>query len=85
MACRIDVRATPRASRDRIEVDRTLVRVWTTAAATGGQANDAVRKLLSKRLGVAPSRLSLVRGATARDKVFEVEGLTIEDVWARLR
>jgi uncharacterized protein YggU (UPF0235/DUF167 family) len=56
------------------------VRVWTTAAPTDGQANEAVRRLLAKRLGLAPSCLSLVRGATARDKTFEIEGPTLEEV-----
>ena len=39
----------------------------------GGKANAAVQKLLAKALGIAKSRLVLVRGATARDKVFRVE------------
>ena len=37
-----------------------------------GRANDAIRRLLADTLGIAPSRLSLVMGATARIKVFEV-------------
>ncbi len=37
-----------------------------------GKANDAVRRALAKHLGVAPSRLSLIMGASARVKVFEL-------------
>lgn len=37
-----------------------------------GKANDAVRRALANHLHVAPSRLSLVMGATARVKVFEI-------------
>ncbi len=36
------------------------------------KANDAIRRSLAKHLHIAPSRLSLVMGATARIKVFEV-------------
>jgi hypothetical protein len=37
-----------------------------------GKANDAVRRSLAKHLRIAPSRLSLVMGATAHVKVFEI-------------
>ncbi len=84
MGCRLEVRVTPRASRDRIEAEEGKVRVWTTAAPTDGQANEAVRKALAKRLGVAPSRVSIVRGEASREKVVEVEEMTQEEAWAML-
>ncbi|WP_373356130.1 DUF167 domain-containing protein [Pseudoroseicyclus sp. CXY001] len=68
---RIAVRVTPRASRARIEPGEPL-RVYVTVAPEGGKANEAVRKLLAKALGVAPGRLTLVRGQTGREKLFEI-------------
>lgn len=68
---RLAVRATPRAKREAIEPGDPL-RVWVTAPADEGRANEAVRKLLAKALGIAPSRLTLLRGQTARDKLFQV-------------
>ena len=41
-------------------------------------------RLLAKALGVSPSRLRLVRGRTSREKVIAVEGVSAEDVRARL-
>ena len=38
-----------------------------------GKANDAVLGLLAQALGVAPSRLSLLRGATGRDKLVRID------------
>lgn len=73
---RLAVRATPRAKREAIEPPETPgapLRVWVTAPADEGRANEAVRKLLAKALGIAPSRLTLLRGQTARDKLFQVE------------
>ncbi len=84
MACRVEIRVTPRASRERVELDGETVRVRTTAAPTDGQANEAVRKALAKRLGLAPSRLSLVRGETSRDKTFEIENPTVAEALSRL-
>lgn len=69
---RIEVRATPNAGRNAVE-DGDPVRVWVTKPPADGKANVAVRKLLAKALGVAPSRLTLLRGESARDKVFMLD------------
>ena len=50
------------------------LRAYVTTVPENGKANAAVLKLLSKALGVPKSRLELVRGATARDKLFRVRG-----------
>ncbi len=69
---RIDVRASPKASRNKVVLDEGLVRVYVTAVPENGKANAAIIKLLAKAVGVPKSRLRLVRGDTGRDKVFEV-------------
>lgn len=69
----IAVRVTPKASREKIERSGAGLRVWVTVPPEGGKANAAVQKLLGKALGVAKSRLTLLRGATSRDKVFRVD------------
>jgi uncharacterized protein (TIGR00251 family) len=72
----IRVRLTPRAARAHIAAGpdgRYAVRV--TAPPVGGRANEALRKLIADRAGVAPSRVSVVRGEKSRDKVIRVEGL----------
>ena len=69
---RIAVRVQPRARRDEI----AGVRV--TAPPVENKANDAVRKLLARRLGIAPSRVSVVRGASARNKLVEIDDIDAE-------
>jgi uncharacterized protein len=66
------VRAQPRARRNAV-TPGDPIRVEVTAPAEGGRANAAVRELLAKALGVAPSRLTLVAGAAARDKRFQLD------------
>ena len=79
------VRVTPRASRDQIAGwEGDLLRVRVTAPPVEGRANDAVLRLLARGLDVPKSRLTLVRGQTQRNKVVAVEGLTEEEVRARL-
>ena len=69
----IAVRVTPKASRNRITVSDGQVRVYVTVVPEDGKANAMVQKLLAKALGVAKSRLRLIRGQTSREKVFRVE------------
>ena len=45
-----------------------------------GRANDALLELLATTLRVERRRIRLVAGATSRDKVVEVEGLTLDEV-----
>jgi uncharacterized protein len=75
------VRLQPRAARDEIvgERDGTLV-VRLTAPPVEGRANAALCRLVARRLGVAPSRVAVVRGAKSRDKVVGVEGLSSAEV-----
>lgn len=69
----IAVRVAPGASRNAVVHAEGGLKVQVTQVAEGGKATEAVRKLLAQALGIAPSRLVLVRGATSRDKLFRVE------------
>ncbi len=59
-------------------------KVAVSAPPVDGRANDAVVELMSDLLGVRRSQVTLVRGASARSKVVEVEGLSAEAAEARL-
>ena len=82
---RIAVRIQPRASRDEILGERggaLIVRV--TAPPVEDRANDALHKLLARRLEVPRGRVTLVRGARGRDKLVEVEGVAEPELRRRL-
>lgn len=68
----IAIRVTPKASRERLVVEDGQIRAYVTVVPEDGKANAAVQVLLAKALGIAKSRLALVRGQTSRDKVFRV-------------
>ena len=59
-------------------------KVAVSAPPVEGRANDAVVELVSDLLGVRRSQVTLVRGASARRKVVEVEGLSAEAAESRL-
>lgn len=68
----IAVRVTPKASRNALEDSGAGLRAYVTVVPEGGKANKAVQALLAMALNIPASRLALVRGQTARDKVFRV-------------
>lgn len=70
---RLAVRLTPRSSHNRIEIEGETAKAWVTAAPTDGQANEALIALLAKHLGLAPSRITIVRGHTSPEKTMEIE------------
>jgi uncharacterized protein (TIGR00251 family) len=82
----LTVRLTPRGGRDALTGVRAdgVILARVSAPPVDGKANAALCRLLAKALGVAPSRVTIVRGQTARDKVVRVDGLDAGDAHERL-
>lgn len=81
LAAIIQIKVVPNASRNKIEGwQEKILRVRIKAVPDKGKANEALIAFLSKELGVAKSRLSIVSGQTARLKRMAVEGLTMEEI-----
>jgi uncharacterized protein (TIGR00251 family) len=74
------VRLTPKGGRDAVETveqladGRSVLKVRVRAAASEGEANASLVKLIAKTLGVAARDVSLVAGAAARLKRLKVGG-----------
>ena len=74
-----EVRVAPRASRNAIiGVHEGELKVALTAPPVEGAANDALRKLLAKTLGVPKSNIEIIRGERARTKLLRIQGVTPE-------
>ena len=69
---RLALRVTPGARSERIEIADGHVLVKVRAKPQDGAANEAVLALLAAALGVATSRLRMLRGATGRDKLVQL-------------
>jgi uncharacterized protein (TIGR00251 family) len=81
---RIAIRVSPGARTSSVVgryADGWKVRV--TAPADQGKANDAVCKLVANVLGIAPSNVQVISGATNRSKLLQVEGVTAEEIESR--
>lgn len=72
----LQVRLTPRADREQVTLrDDGSLAVRVSAPPVDGRANAALERAVAGALGIAPSRVSLVRGARGRDKTLRVDGL----------
>jgi uncharacterized protein (TIGR00251 family) len=82
---RLTVRAKPRAKASRVvRAEGVAIEVALAAPPVDGAANDELLRVLSAALKLPRSALSIARGASGRQKVVEVHGLTEAEVAARL-
>jgi uncharacterized protein (TIGR00251 family) len=76
----VTVRLTPKGGRDAIDGVETLadgrvvLKVRVRAIPSEGEANAALGRLLAKAVGVPPSRVDIVGGATSRIKRVKIMG-----------
>jgi len=57
---------------------RLIVRV--RERAHEGKANEAFRKALAEALGIAPSRVTLMRGQQSKDKLFAISDMSHQEL-----
>jgi uncharacterized protein YggU (UPF0235/DUF167 family) len=69
---RLALRVTPGARSEDVEIGNGVLLVKVRAKAKDGEANAAVLALLAEALGLATSRLRMLRGATGRDKLVQL-------------
>ena len=73
-------RLTPKGGRDAVDGiealadGRSVLKARVRAAPSEGEANDALCRLIAKRLGVPPRDVTIAAGATARVKRLAISG-----------
>jgi uncharacterized protein YggU (UPF0235/DUF167 family) len=70
---RLALRVTPGAKVEGLEIAEGCLLAKVRARPEDGKANAALRDLLARAFVVAPSHITLLRGATAREKQFVIE------------
>jgi uncharacterized protein (TIGR00251 family) len=72
----LSIRVQPRARRDEVVGERAgAIVIRLAAPPVDGKANAALTAFIAKAAGVPRSRVEIVRGASARDKVVLVTGV----------
>jgi uncharacterized protein YggU (UPF0235/DUF167 family) len=73
---RLPLLVTPRAGANEVgPVEDGRLRVRVTAAPTGGEANEAVVRVVGEALGIPSRDVRLVAGGASRRKIVSVTGL----------
>lgn len=70
---RLAVRVTPGARVESLEIADGKLLAKVRVKPEDGKATAAVQALIADALGVATSRLRLLRGATSREKLFQLD------------
>ena len=84
------MRLTPSGGADRIDGcardagGRTILKARVRPAPEAGKANAALGALLARALGVAKSKVRVTRGASARLKTVEIDGVSESEIAAFL-
>ncbi len=74
---RIAIRVKPRSSRSAVggrHGDTDAIIVAVTARAVDGKATEAALRAIAEAFGVRRAAVTLVAGATSRDKVVDIDG-----------
>lgn len=77
---RVVLRVSPGARKTGIKslYGETAIKLSVASPPEKGRANAEVERLLAEALGVGPSQVEVVRGASVRDKVALVRGVSEE-------
>ena len=73
MKISVHIKPNSRHREEVVKNDDDTLTVYVKAPAIEGRANAAAVKLLAKHFKVAPSKVKLVRGATSKYKIFEID------------
>ena len=73
MKISVHIKPNSRHREEVVKNDDDTLTVYVKAPAIEGRANVAAIKLLAKHFKVASSKVKLVRGATSKYKIFEID------------
>lgn len=81
----LKIRATTRASKNAIgAVKNGELSICVTAVPENGGANEAIIKILSKKLGIAKSGINIISGLKCRSKLIKINRQFEECEWLSL-
>lgn len=76
----LSVRIQPRASKNEIlAMEGGGIKIRLTAPPVDGAANEALIRFLADTFSVSKSRVGIVSGHTARDKIVKIDGIGMEE------
>ncbi len=68
IALTLAVHVHPGAKQEKLEVREGILNIFIQARAQDGKANERLKKVLAKKLGISPSSVLIDKGQRSRDK-----------------
>jgi uncharacterized protein (TIGR00251 family) len=66
------IRVIPRAKQNKVVVEEDRLKVYLTAPAIEGRANEALIKILAAHFQVRKGDIRIVKGEKSRDKIIQI-------------
>ena len=81
-----DITVTPKSSRSEVRIDdEGTIKVYLNSPPVDGKANSECVNIISKKLKIAKSNITIEKGDHGRKKRIAVIGLSTDEVMKRLR
>jgi hypothetical protein len=68
----LNVRVTPKSSRNSVKKENDILKVYLTKPAQDGLANAQLIEILSEYLQVKKSQIKIIQGEKSRNKLIEI-------------
>jgi len=82
---KLSVRVHPRAAKNEVVgLTKDVWQIRLTAPPIKGKANNELLDFLSQLLGIAKSRVDIIKGHTTKNKLLAIRGLSQEVIMSRL-
>ena len=71
----IKVKVIPSAKKNFIKKEGEILKVYLTAPAVDGKANEALVKSIAEHFSVRKSQVNIIKGLQYRQKIINIEGI----------
>jgi hypothetical protein len=69
---KLNIKVIPNAKQNKLVEEPGRVKVYLTAPAVEGKANEALIEFLAEHFRIKKNKISIIKGLTSREKVVEI-------------
>ena len=70
---KLNIKVIPNAKHNKLVEEPGRLKVYLTAPAVEGKANEALIEFLAEYFNVKKNRISIIRGVKSREKIIEID------------
>ena len=82
----LEITVSPKSSQSKITIDENNnIKVYLHSPPVDGKANVECIQLFSKKLNIAKSKISIIKGTKGKRKKLTIDGLTLDEIMGMLK